>query len=176
MIDKLRKWAVMAVPGLSGSPCAVSNVSGKARSVAITSLMITSAMLRGPRHKSICAHIGSICTYVKRMNADGSRRRFGSGQILRNPFFVNRPVLAHTIFRGRFRQFFSRITKHFLLIIVVGFKIQSGLGAHSTHLPHLFGDLRHLGIARLAPRAWQWGSAFSRRTSDRIPSLHPPSF
>src|ERR1700730_16382451 len=126
MIDKLPKLAVMAVPGLSGSPCAVANVSGKARSVAITSLMITSAMLRGPRHKSVCAHIGSICTYVKRMNADGSRRRFGSGQILRNPFFVNRPVLAHTILRGRFRQFSSRHHQHFLPIIVVGFKILSG--------------------------------------------------
>src|ERR1700730_18120996 len=105
MIDKLPKLAVMAVPGLSDSACAVANVSGKGRSVTMTGLMITSAMLRGPRHKRRCAHIGSICTYVKRRNADGSRRRFGSGQILRAPFFVNRPVLAHTIFRGRFRQF-----------------------------------------------------------------------
>ena len=47
--------------------------------------------------------------------------RFGSGQILRNPFFVNRPVLAHTIFRGRFTQFASRHHQHFLPIIVVGF-------------------------------------------------------
>ena len=78
-------------------------------------------LLRGPRHKSICAHIGSICTYVKRRNADGSRRRFGSGQILRDPFFVNRPVLAHTIFRGRFTQFASRHHQRFLPIIVVGF-------------------------------------------------------
>jgi hypothetical protein len=47
--------------------------------------------------------------------------RFGSGQILRNPFFVNRPVLAHTIFRGRFAQFSSRHHQHFLPIIAVGF-------------------------------------------------------
>jgi len=47
--------------------------------------------------------------------------RFGSGQILRNPFFVNRPVLAHTIFRGRFAQFSSRRHQHFLPIIAVGF-------------------------------------------------------
>ena len=47
--------------------------------------------------------------------------RFGSGQILRNPFFVNRAVLAHTIFRGRFTQFSSRHHQHFLPIIVVGF-------------------------------------------------------
>jgi hypothetical protein len=47
--------------------------------------------------------------------------RFGSGQILRNPFFVNRPVLAHTIFRGRFTQFASRHHQRFLPIIVVGF-------------------------------------------------------
>lgn len=44
-----------------------------------------------------------------------------SGQILRNPFFVNRPVLAHTIFRGRFAQFSSRHHQHFLPIIAVGF-------------------------------------------------------
>jgi hypothetical protein len=47
--------------------------------------------------------------------------RFGSGQILRNPFFVNRPVLANTIFRGRFAQFSSRHHQHFLPIIAVGF-------------------------------------------------------
>ena len=47
--------------------------------------------------------------------------RFGSGQILRNPFFVNRPVLAHTIFRGRFAQFSSRHHQHFLPIIAFGF-------------------------------------------------------
>src|ERR1700738_4051674 len=47
MIDKLPKLTVMAVPGLSGSPCAVANVSGKARSVAITSLMITSCDVTG---------------------------------------------------------------------------------------------------------------------------------
>ena len=47
--------------------------------------------------------------------------RFGSGQIPRNPFFVNRPVLAHTIFRGRFTQFASRHHQRFLPIIVVGF-------------------------------------------------------
>ena len=46
--------------------------------------------------------------------------RFGSGQILRNPLFVNRPALAHTIFRGRFAQFSSRHHQHFLPIIVVG--------------------------------------------------------
>src|SRR5215831_15825120 len=40
--------------------------------------------------------------------------RFGSGQILRNPLFVSRPVLAHTIFRGRFTQFSSRHHQHFL--------------------------------------------------------------
>ena len=40
MIDKLPNLAVMAVPGSSGSPCAVANVSGKARSVAITSLTV----------------------------------------------------------------------------------------------------------------------------------------
>src|SRR5258705_2964845 len=42
MIDKLPTLAVTAVPGLSGSPCAVANVSGKARSVTITNLMIIS--------------------------------------------------------------------------------------------------------------------------------------
>jgi len=47
--------------------------------------------------------------------------RFGSGQILRNPLFVNRPALAHTIFRGRFAQFSSRHHQHFLPIIAVGF-------------------------------------------------------
>jgi hypothetical protein len=34
---------------------------------------------------------------------------------------VNRPALAHTIFRGRFAQFSSRHHQHFLSIIVVGF-------------------------------------------------------
>ena len=34
--------------------------------------------------------------------------RSGSAQILRNPFFANRPVLAHATFRGRFTQFSSR--------------------------------------------------------------------
>jgi len=47
--------------------------------------------------------------------------RFGAGQILRNPLFVNRPALAHTIFRGRLAQFSSRHHQHFLPIIVVGF-------------------------------------------------------
>src|SRR5712664_1751667 len=48
-------------------------------------------------------------------------RRFGSGQMLHNPLFVNRPALAHTIFRGRFAQFSSRHHQHFLPIIAVGF-------------------------------------------------------
>ena len=48
-------------------------------------------------------------------------RRFGSGQILHNPLFVNRPALAHTIFRGRFAQFSSRHHQRFLPIIAVGF-------------------------------------------------------
>jgi hypothetical protein len=48
-------------------------------------------------------------------------RRFGSGQILHNPLSVNRPALAHTIFRGRFAQFSSRHHQHFLPIIAVGF-------------------------------------------------------
>jgi len=48
-------------------------------------------------------------------------RRFGSGQILHNPLFVNRPALAHTIFRGRLAQFSSRHHQHFLPIIAVGF-------------------------------------------------------
>jgi hypothetical protein len=47
--------------------------------------------------------------------------RFGSGQILGNPLFVNRPALAHTIFRGRFAQFSSRHHQHFLPLIAVGF-------------------------------------------------------
>jgi LTXXQ motif family protein len=47
--------------------------------------------------------------------------RFGSGQILHNPLFVNRPALAHTIFRGRLAQFSSRHHQHFLPIIAVGF-------------------------------------------------------
>jgi hypothetical protein len=34
---------------------------------------------------------------------------------------MNRPVLAHTIFRGRFAQFSSRHHQHFLPIIAVGF-------------------------------------------------------
>src|SRR5262249_41410807 len=48
-------------------------------------------------------------------------RRFGSGQILHNPLFVNRPALAHTIFRGRLAQFSARHHQHFLPIIAVGF-------------------------------------------------------
>jgi LTXXQ motif family protein len=47
--------------------------------------------------------------------------RFGSSQILHNPVFVNRPALAHTVFRGRFAHFFSRHHQHFSPIIVVGF-------------------------------------------------------
>jgi hypothetical protein len=47
--------------------------------------------------------------------------RFGSSQILHNLVFVNRPALAHTVFRGRFAQFFSRHHQHFLPIITVGF-------------------------------------------------------
>jgi LTXXQ motif family protein len=47
--------------------------------------------------------------------------RFGSSQILHNPVFVDRPALAHTVFRGRFAQFFSRHHQHFSPIIVVGF-------------------------------------------------------
>jgi LTXXQ motif family protein len=47
--------------------------------------------------------------------------RFGSGQILHNPIFVNRPALAHTIFRGRFAQFASRHHQQFLPIIVANF-------------------------------------------------------
>jgi LTXXQ motif family protein len=47
--------------------------------------------------------------------------RFGSGQILHNPLVVNRPALAHTIFRGRFAQFSSRHRQQFLPIMVVGF-------------------------------------------------------
>jgi hypothetical protein len=67
----------------------------------------------------------------------GSRRRFGSGKILRNPFFVNRPVLAHAIFRGRFRQFSSRHHQHFLPIIVVGFKILRRASRDTAHRPAL---------------------------------------
>jgi LTXXQ motif family protein len=48
-------------------------------------------------------------------------RRFGSGQILHNPLFVNRPALTHTIFRGRLAQFSSQHHQHFLPIIAVGF-------------------------------------------------------
>ena len=47
--------------------------------------------------------------------------RLGSSQILHNPVFVNRPALAHAVFRGRFAQFFSRHHQHFSPIIVVGF-------------------------------------------------------
>ena len=47
--------------------------------------------------------------------------RFGSTQILHNPLFVNRPALAHTIFRGRFAQFSFRHHQRFLPIITVGF-------------------------------------------------------
>jgi hypothetical protein len=47
--------------------------------------------------------------------------RFGSSQILHNPLFVNRPALAHTIFRGRFAQFSFRHHQRFLPIITVGF-------------------------------------------------------
>jgi LTXXQ motif family protein len=47
--------------------------------------------------------------------------RFGSGQILHNPIFVNRPALAHTVFRGRFAQFASRHHQQFLPIIVANF-------------------------------------------------------
>jgi hypothetical protein len=44
--------------------------------------------------------------------------RFGSSQILHNPLFVNRPALAHTVFRGRFAQFSSRHHQHFLPIVI----------------------------------------------------------
>ena len=47
--------------------------------------------------------------------------RSDSAQILRNPFFANRPVLGHAIFRGRFTQFTSRHHHRFPPIIVVGF-------------------------------------------------------
>jgi hypothetical protein len=45
----------------------------------------------------------------------------GSSQILRNPFFANRPALAHATFRGRFAQFPGRHHRRFGPIIVVGF-------------------------------------------------------
>ena len=47
--------------------------------------------------------------------------RPGSSQILRNPFFANRPALAHATFRGRFAQFPWRHHRRFGPIIVVGF-------------------------------------------------------
>jgi hypothetical protein len=47
--------------------------------------------------------------------------RAGSNQILRNPFFANRPALAHATFRGRFAQFPWRTHRRFGPIVVVGF-------------------------------------------------------
>ena len=46
---------------------------------------------------------------------------FGAGHALRNPFFANRPALAHAIFHGRFAQFPFQHHRHFVPIIVIGF-------------------------------------------------------
>jgi LTXXQ motif family protein len=47
--------------------------------------------------------------------------QFGSRHVIRNPFFANRPALAHATFHGRFAQFARRHHHRFGPIIVVGF-------------------------------------------------------
>ena len=66
-------------------------------------------------------HIAAPINQAARAFALAGVHRLGSNQVLRNPFFANRPALAHATFRGRFAQFPWHHHRRFGPIIVIGF-------------------------------------------------------
>jgi hypothetical protein len=66
-------------------------------------------------------HIATPTNQAARAFALSGVHRPSSAQIIRNPFFANRPALAHASFRGRFAQFPWRRHRRFGPIIAIGF-------------------------------------------------------
>ena len=80
---------------------------------------------------------------------------------------MNRPALAHTVFRGRFAQFASRHHQHFLPIIVVGF-----IGP--LFWPYAYNDLLNYTFYPYAYDAF-WPGAYDD-VYDGITGVYGPGF